>query len=89
MPTPECPPHADLRRIQGPVSGLALWTYRLPKGTECSRPAQWHLDTPHQSLTVAGAAQELRLKDFKVAHLFPVWPLTGTVRGTRERAGIL
>ena len=57
-----------------PGAGIraCAWTYRLPKGTESSRPPQWHLDTPHQSLTVAGAAQELRLKDFKVAHLFPV-----------------
>ncbi len=56
-------PRGNSVRAQGPVSGLANGACRLPMRIPASRrPAsrpQWHRGTPLQSLTVAGAAQEL------------------------------
>jgi hypothetical protein len=38
------------------------------------QPLQWHRDTPQQSLTVAGAAQESRLNWFRTLTCFPFDP---------------
>jgi len=56
------------------------------------RLSQWHRDTPLKSLTVAGAAQELRRSTLGDGGRAPVSRLTPPKkfgRGTRERASIL
>lgn len=77
--------------VQGPVSGLALQAYRLPMSRPViRRTAQWHVDTPQQTLTVAGAAQELRrLKSSWHAPVSRLTPPKKFDRGTRERGRIL
>ena len=54
--------------------------------------SQWHRDTPLESLTVAGAAQELLRLKSETGGRAPVSRLTPSKkieRGTRERARIL
>ncbi len=94
MPTPDARPARNLRsRPRAGIRACASSVSPSHKSRRyCGRLSQWHRDTPQQSLTVAGAAQELRRLKTEPGGHAPVSRLTppkNIGRGTRERAGIL
>jgi len=75
IPTPDGRPTRNLR--SRPWAGIRACASGVSPSHEppmIRRRAQWHVDTPQQTLTVAGAAQELRRLQSIGTHLFPVWP---------------